>query len=167
MRLFRLSLCGVCLCVAGLRAQTNEQDDENKQAPPEEIPDFSQLDEYTYVPKSTLSIGDRLFLRGPKTTFSGQGSVPAIAYPSDSTTPNIQRSYNDGYVDPDGRTILVTDGVGSGTVAPGASDGRTNTWGYENNSQLLPNGDIAFNSFSANVTVTSSHEQNGTSTAGL
>src|SRR5271156_5781545 len=107
MRLLRLSLCAVCVCVSGLRAQTNQADDENadKQAPPEEIPDFSQLDEYTYVPKSTLSIGDRLFLRGPKTTFSGQGSVPAIAYPgTDSTTPNIQRTYNDGYIDPDGRT---------------------------------------------------------------
>jgi hypothetical protein len=167
MRLFRLSLCSVCLCVAGLRAQTNQADDDNKQAPPEEIPDFSQLDEYTYVPKSTLSIGDRLFLRGPKTTFSGQGAVPAIAYPADGTTPNIQRTYNDGYVEPDGRVILVTDGVGSGTTTPAASDGRTNTWGYDNNSQVLPNGDIAFHSYSANVTDTTSHEENGTSTAGL
>src|SRR5580704_13351144 len=97
MRLFRLSLCG-----AGLRAQTNQQEDDQKQAPPEEIPDFSQLDEYTYVPKSTLSIGDRLFLRGPKTTFSGQGALPATSYPgTDPTVPNVQRTYSDGYVEPD------------------------------------------------------------------
>jgi hypothetical protein len=168
MRLFRLSLCGMCVCVAGLRAQTNQQDDENKQAPPEEIPDFSQLDEYTYVPKSTLSIGDRLFVRGPKSTYSGQGSLPGSAYPGTSALiPNIQRTYNDGYVDPDGRIILVTDGVGSGTTAPAASDGRTNTWGYENDSQILPNGDIAFHSYSANIIDQSVHEQNGQSTAGM
>jgi hypothetical protein len=171
MRLFRLSLCSVCICVAGLRAQTNQQEDsDNKQAPPEEIPDFSQLDEYTYVPKSTLSIGDRLFLRGPKTTFSGQGFVPAIAYPgvdSSVQVPNIQRTYNDGYVDPDGRTVVVTDGVGSGTSAPAASDGRTNTWGYQNNDQILNNGDIAFHSYSAEITDTTSHEENGQSTAGI
>ena len=126
------------------------------------------MDEYTYVPKSTLSIGERLFLRGPKTTFNGQGSVPAIAYPgTDSTTPNIQRTYNDGYVDPDGRLILVTDGVGSGTTTTEASDGRTNTWGYQNNNQLLPNGDIAFHSYSAEITDTTSHEENGQSTAGI
>jgi hypothetical protein len=170
MRLFRLSLCGICICVAGLRAQTNQADEENadKQAPPEEIPDFSQLDEYTYVPKSTLSIGDRLFLRGPKTTFSGQGSLPATTYPgTNPAVPNVQRTYSDGYVEPDQRTVVVTDGVGSGTAISQASDGRTNTWGYDNINQLLPNGNIAFHSDSAEITDTSSHEENGQSTAGI
>lgn len=169
MRLLRLALCGVCLSVTGLRAQTNqaEEDNSEKQAPPEEIPDFSQLDEYLYVPKSTLSIGDRLFLRGPKTTFKGQGALPATSDPGSSTVPNVQRSYSDGYVLPDARTVVVTDGVGSGTATSVASDGRTNTWGYDNNNQILPNGDIAFHSNSAEVTDTALHEENGDSTAGI
>jgi hypothetical protein len=190
MRLFRFALCGLCLSAAGLRAQTSSQDDDQKQAPPEEIPDFSQLDEYTYVPRSTLSIGERLFLRGPKTTYSGQGSLNPNTYNpqgstvtgtytsqpttatiinpgSDPTIPNIQRTYADGYVDPDGRTIVVTDGIGSGTTTSEAADGRTNTWGYTNNNQLLPNGDIAFHTYSAEITDTTSHEQNGDSTAGI
>ena len=168
MRLFRLALCGVCISAAGLRAQQSNSGGDEKEAPPEEIPDFSQLDEYTYVPKSTLSIGDRLVLKGPKTIFSGQGSIPATSYPGTSATiPNIQRTYSDGYVDPDGRTIVVTDGIGAGTAIPGASDGRTNTWGYDNASQLLPNGDIAFHSYSALVTDTGSHSQTGDSSAGI
>src|SRR5208282_1254837 len=167
MRLLRIALCGVCLSVTGLRAQTNqaEEDNSEKQAPPEEIPDFSQLDEYLYVPKSTLSIGDRLFLRGPKTTFNGQGAIPATSYPGSSTVPNVQRTYSDGYVLPDARTIVVTDGVGSGTATSVASDGRTNTWGYDNNNQILPSGNIAFHSNSAEVTDTALHEENGDSTA--
>jgi hypothetical protein len=170
MRFLRLSLCAVCLCVSGLRAQTNQAEDDNseKQAPPEEIPDFSQLDEYTYVPKSTLTIGDRLFLRGPKTTFSGQGSLPATSYPgTDPTVPNVQRTYSDGYVDTDQRTVGVSTGVGAGGAVSVASDGRTNTWGYDNEDQLLPNGDIAFHSNSAEITDTAQHEQNGDATAGI
>ncbi|HXN35164.1 MAG TPA: hypothetical protein VN877_03280, partial [Opitutaceae bacterium] len=168
MRLFRLALCGVCLSAAGLRGQQSAQDSEAKEAPPEEIPDFSQLDEYTYVPKSTLSIGSRLVLQGPKTTFSGQGSIPATTFPgTDPTVPNVQRTYSDGYINPDGRTIVVTDGIGPGTVVAGASDGRTNTWGYDNSSQILPNGDIAFHSYSAEVTDRGSHEKTGDSSAGI
>jgi hypothetical protein len=166
MRLLRLALCGACICVAGLRAQQSGNDE--KEAPPEEIPDFSQLDEYLYVPKSTLSIGDRLFFRGPRTTFSGQGSIPATSYPgTDPTVPNIERTYSDGYVQPDQRTIVVSDGVGSGTSTTGASDGRTNTWGYDNLNQILPNGDISFHSDSAEITDTASHEQTGQASAGI
>lgn len=164
MRLLRLALCGACVAATGLRAQDNE----DKQAPAEEIPDFSQLDEYTYVPKSTLSIGDRLFFRGPKTTFSGQGSLPATTNPgADPTVPNVSRSYSDGNVQPDQRTIVVTNGIGSGTAVAGASDGRTNTWGYDSESQLLPNGNISFHSDSAVITDTATHAHTGDPSAGI
>src|ERR1700684_3233306 len=101
MRFLRLALCVACLPVAGLLAQ---QKDEDKGPVPEEIPNFNQLDEYVYVPKSTLSLGTRFFLRGPKTTYPGQGENPSIVNPGDSTTvnvPNIARTYIDGTIFPD------------------------------------------------------------------
>src|ERR1035437_8682972 len=122
MRLLRFALCVACLSFAGLRAADK---DEEKQAP-DEIPDFNQLDEYTYVPKSTLSLASRFFLNGPKTSYSGQGSIPSPADPgSDSTTANISRSYIDGIVNPDTRSLSVSNGIGEATSVPIASDGST------------------------------------------
>ncbi len=164
MRLLRFALCVACLSFAGLRAADK---DEEKQAP-DEIPDFNQLDEYTYVPKSTLSLASRFFLNGPKTSYSGQGSIPSPADPgSDSTTANISRSYIDGIVNPDTRSLSVSNGIGEVTSVPIASDGRTNSWAYENASQLLPNGDMTFHTFSGEVTDTSVHDTSGTPSLGL
>src|SRR5580692_11665986 len=101
MRYLRLALCVACLPVAGLRAQ---QKDEDKGPVPEEIPNFNQLDEYIYVPKSTMSLGTRFFLRGPKTTYAGQGENPSADNPvvsGDTATtfvPNVSRTYIDGSV---------------------------------------------------------------------
>ncbi|HUR56666.1 MAG TPA: hypothetical protein VM029_03080, partial [Opitutaceae bacterium] len=50
--------------------------DEERRAPPVEIPDFSNLDEYIYEPKSTVTLGMRR-LSGAKTSFSGQGRINA------------------------------------------------------------------------------------------
>ena len=50
--------------------------DEERRAPPIEIPDFSNLDEYIYEPKSTVRFGFR-YLSGAKTSFSGQGRIPS------------------------------------------------------------------------------------------
>ncbi|HXQ81076.1 MAG TPA: hypothetical protein VN775_07185, partial [Opitutaceae bacterium] len=83
MRLLRFALCGACLSFVGLRGA-----DEEKQQP-EEIPDFNQLDEYTYVPKSTLSLASRFFLKGPKTTYSGQGSIPSPTDPGNANVANV------------------------------------------------------------------------------
>ena len=99
MRFLRVALCVACLPVAGLRAQ--QKDDENKGPVPEDIPNFSQLDEYIYVPRSTFSLGTRFFLRGPKTTYAGQGENPSTVDPGDlasTQVPNISRTYIDGTV---------------------------------------------------------------------
>ena len=164
MRLLRFALCVACLSFAGLRAAEEEKQQ------PEEIPDFNQLDEYTYVPKSTLSLASRFFLTGPKTVYSGQGAIPSPVNPgSDATVgiPNISRTYIDGQLDPDTRSIAVSNGVGETTSIPIASDGRTNYWSYDNQSQLLPNGDMVFHNYSGEVTDTGSHDTNGAPNLGL
>lgn len=166
MRYLRLALCVACLPFAGLRAADEDSSDQKQQ--PEEIPNFNQLDEYVYVPKSTLSLGERFLLRGPKVAFAGQGFNPSTVNPGpDATTPNISRTYIDGTVSPDTRSVPVTSGLGGTISVPIASDGRTNTWSYENSgtvtlnyglngTQIQPNGDIAFHAYSAEVTDTSS-----------
>ena len=163
MRLLRIALCAACLSFGGLRAA----DEEQKQQP-EEIPDFNQIDEYTYVPKSMLSLSSRFFVHGPKTTYSGQGSIPSPTSAGfDISVPNVARIYFDGLVNFDTRTIFTSSGVGEGTSIPIASDGRTNSWSYEYPSQLLPNGNIAFNNYSAEVTDTGSHNSLGAPGLGL
>jgi hypothetical protein len=130
-------------------------DEDNKGPVPEEIPNFNQLDEFIYVPRSTLSLGSRLLLNGPKTTFAGQGAIPSnLGTLASPEIPNVSRTYADGTVEPDTRTITVNSGVGENTTVPISPDGRTNTWSYDNNSQLLPNGDIAFHTYSGEVTDT-------------
>jgi hypothetical protein len=167
MRYIRLALCVACLPVAGLRAQ---QKDEDKGPVPEEIPNFNQLDEYIYVPKSTMSLGTRFFLRGPKTTYAGQGENPSPVTPGDASTvdiPNISRTYIDGSVQPDARTVTINTGLGGETSVPISPDGRTNTWSYDNASQLLANGNIAFHTYSSEVTDPSAHGVTGAPNTGM
>ncbi len=165
MRFLLLFLCVACLSVAGMRAA-----DEDAKPVPEEIPNFSQLDEYIYVPKSTLSLGTRFFIRGPKTTYQGQGVNPSPVNPGDASTvnvPNISRTYIDGTVEPDQRTVTINAGLGGEQQVPIAPDGRTNAWSYDNQSQLLNNGNIAFHTYSSEVTDTAIHNVNGAPNAGL
>jgi hypothetical protein len=167
MRFLRFALCVVCLGVAGLRA-ADDDDKDNKGPVPEEIPDFSRLDEYIYVPKSTMSLGTRLFLNGPKTSYSGQGAIPSDVGPlADPRVPNVSRTYEDGDVLPDARSVPTTSGVGETGSAPVPSDGRTNSWSYLNNSQVLPNGDIAFHVYSGEVTDTAVQSIDAKSSVGL
>jgi hypothetical protein len=166
MRFLRSALSVACLSVAGLRAA--DQEEEKQQ--PEEIPNFNQIDEYTYVPKSTLSIATRLFLTGPKTTYLGQGQIPSAVDPGDNAStlvPNISHTYYDGTVSPDNRTTVGTNGIGETYQVPIASDGRTNTWNYDNASQLLPSGDIAFHAYAGDVTDTATHSSAGTPSVGI
>ncbi len=171
MRYLRLALCVACISLVGLRAA--DDDSKEQQAQPEEIPNFNQLDEYIYVPKSTLSLGNRFIFNGPKVVYSGQGSNPSAANPiagGDTATtfvPNVSRTYIDGTVLPDNRSIPTTTGVGSSSNQPIASDGRTNSWSYVNNSQLLLNGDIAFHTYNATVTDTANHDASTQSGLGL
>jgi hypothetical protein len=178
MRLHRLALCAFLLPLLGLsvRAQEKSDDDKQEQQAPEEIPNFNQLDEYVYVPKSTMSLGSRLFLKGPKLTYSGQGSNPSIANPGDDSTvatdghpgvANIARTYIDGTVSPDQRTVSVNAGLGGQTSLGINPDGRTNTWSYDNANQLLPDGNIAFHTYSAEITDTGSHTTEGAPNVGI
>lgn len=168
MRFLRLALCVACLPVAGLLAQ---QKDEDKGPVPEEIPNFNQLDEYVYVPRSTLSLGTRFFLRGPKTSYAGQGENPSLVNPGgDQTTAgvgNIARTYIDGTISPDQRTVTINAGLGGETQVPISPDGRTNTWGYINASQLLANGNIAFHTYASEITDTAAHGVTGAPNTGM
>ncbi|HEY5227490.1 MAG TPA: hypothetical protein VIJ19_03060 [Opitutaceae bacterium] len=165
MRNLRFALCALILPLAALRAADDQKEE---QQAPEEIPNFNQLDEYIYVPKTTLSLGERYFLRGPRTSYSGQGLNPSTVFPgADSTTPNLLRTYIDGSVSPDSRTVSAPTGEGATEGVPIQSDGRTNTWSYNNASQLLPNGDIAFHAYQAEITDTGVHSVYGEANAGV
>ncbi len=170
MKHFRLALIVFASALGLVRAQ----DEQNRQ-PPTEIPDFSNLDEYIYEPKSTLIVGMR-FLSGAKTQFFGKGALLAPELPTDATTANILRTYHDGSVQPDGRTATRLDSSGNpvidaatGTLAtdPIAPDGRTNTWSYSNALQLTADGYMAFHTYSADITDSTIHRKDATSAAGV
>jgi len=166
MRLLRIALCAACLPSAGLWAA----DEEQQKQQPEEIPDFNRIDEYTYVPKSTLSLASRYFINGPRVSYSGQGQIPSLVSAGDQSTvavPNISRTYYDGMVGPDGRTISTTTGLGASQSAPISPDGKTNTWAYDFPSQVLPNGDMSFSVYSGVVTDTGTHTANGLPNLGV
>jgi hypothetical protein len=130
-------------------APKDDSDEKEQTQPPEEIPDFNNLDEYTYQPRSTLNYGLR-FMPGPKVTFGGQGVVVAPESVPDTTTPNIYRVYHDGAVDPDGRSLAIGTGSGTGSV-PVAADGKSNSWSYIDPSQLTSDDFMQFHIFSAAV----------------
>jgi hypothetical protein len=150
--------------------------DEERRGPAVEIPDFSNLDEYIYEPKSTVRFGFR-YLSGAKTSFSGQGSIPSPEDPGPATGANLSRIYHDGSVQPDSRVVARLDSSGnpvidpqSGTPAfdPVAPDGRTNTWNYIDLSQLSAvNGYVAFRTYSADVIDTAMREKKGASASGF
>jgi len=165
MRLLRLALCAACLPLQGLRAA----DEEQKQQP-EEIPDFNRIDEYTYTPKSTLSLASRLFLNGPKVSYSGQGSIPSpVSAGADATVsiPNLSRTYYDGSVGPDTRAITTFTGIGQSEQVAIPPDGRTNTWSYDYASQLQANGNVTMSIYSGQVVDTGSHSANGMPNLGV
>lgn len=162
----------VLASAAGLaRAQ-----DEQQQRPPTEIPDFSNLDEYIYEPKSILSYGYRN-LSGAKMQFAGKGTLKATGEDAgDALTRNIARTYHDGSVSPDARSAPRVDSsgnpvrdseTGSQIFDPIAPDGRSNTWAYQNASQANTPGYIAFHSYSAEVTDTGVRTKDSNSNFGM
>jgi len=122
---------------------SDDEEDAEKAKPPEEIPDFSNLNEYIYQPKTTLNFGFRL-MSGAKTTFGGNAFVPAPETIGNEA-PNTTEVYHDGNVLPDGRDVTQDNGNGTTTLFQSASDGKTNTWGYANSSQITPDGYMTFN----------------------
>ena len=173
MKYSRLALLFLASTLTLVRAQQ----DEEKHAPPIEIPDFSNLDEYIYEPKSIVTLSFR-HLSGAKATFSGGSSIPAPEGAIPLTGTNIARFYHDGSVLPDQRTVGRVDASGnpvidpqngSQVVDPIAPDGRTNSWSYVDKRQVTdaPNGYIAFHTYSAEVTDPVSHDKKSRASNGL
>lgn len=173
MKYLRLALV---ISASALQFARAQDEDDSHRAPPTEIPDFSNLDEYIYEPKSTATIGFR-HLSGAKTSFSGQGTIAAPENPGPATGANLGRSYHDGGVGPDSRLAARTDASGNPIIDPEtngqvfdpvAPDGRTNTWTYTDDRQVteLP-GYVAFHSYSADVVDPSARSQKALATNGL
>lgn len=153
---FSLGIFFTCL----LQAQ------EERQAPPTEIPDFSNLDEYIYVPKSTMHFGFRN-ISGPKTSFSGKGKLAPEDKTGSATGTNEFRSYHDGSVSPDGRTTVSESSDGLSVSFQVPNDGKTNTWAYSNDKQLTSDGYMTFHNYSAQIIDTSIRSLNAGRSSGL
>ena len=170
MKHFRLALVAFASAVGVASAQ-----DEERRAPPVEIPDFSNLDEYIYEPKSTVKFGFR-YISGAKASFSGQGQIPSPEDPGAATGANLARNYHDGAVQPDTRVVPRLDSGGNPIIDPESNtavfdpitpDGRTNTWNYTDASQLLQSGFVAFRTYSADVIDDTVRRRESESSAGM
>ena len=130
------------LCLAALSAGILHAEDEKEQQPPEEIPDFSNLDEYVYVPKSTLNLGSRYMFNGPKMSFRGSGVVAAPELQATGTNVSATGAitYHDGSVSPSNTTNLVSNGNGGSSIVKAPATGTTGNWNYTNTSQLERDG---------------------------
>lgn len=170
MKHLRLALFAL-VSTAGLAHAQEEE----RRAPPVEIPDFSNLDEYIYEPKSTVRFGFR-YISGAKTSFAGQGRIPSPENPGAATGANLSRVYHDGAVQPDARVVARLDSGGNPIIDPQTNspvfdavtpDGRTNTWNYTDASQLSRLGYAAFHSYSAEVIDTTVRQKETASSAGM
>ena len=169
MKYLRIALFVFVSALGIARAQ------EERGAPPTEIPDFSNLDEFTYETKSTVTLGFR-HLSGAKTSFSGRGKVAGVEDPGPVTGANLARDYHNGKIQPDARTTsrldssgnLATDpDTGKQVFDPIAPDGKTNTWSYSDARQLTPDGFVAFSTYSADIIDTDTRKIAAASTNGM
>jgi hypothetical protein len=143
-------------CVHAYGGLNKDDDDdaqkEQSQKAPEEIPDFSNLNEYVYQPKTTLNLGFRS-LSGVKAKFAGNGFIPIPAADAeiDPTLVNVARVYQDGAVGPDGRSLAINNGDGTNTAILASPDGKTNTYGYASATQVTPDDLMTFHDYSAAI----------------
>ena len=70
-------------------------------------------------------------------------------------------------MDPDARTTQVDNGNGSVTTVPVASDGKTDTWSYDNAEQAAIPGYIQFHTYSGEVTDNGTFNQHGAGSMGI
>jgi hypothetical protein len=170
MKHFRLAL----FAFASLTGLAYAQDEERR-APPVEIPDFSNLDEYIYEPKSTVRFGFR-YISGAKTSFSGRGMILSPEDPGAATGANQLRAYHDGSVQPDARVVARFDTSGNPIIDPQTNspafdpitpDGRTNSWNYADASQLSRPGFVAFHTYSAEIIDDAIRQKESGSSAGM
>src|SRR5581483_11880042 len=173
MKYLRLALFALVAGAGWVRAQ--QEDEEQHKAPPIEIPDFSNLDEYIYEPKSTVTYGFR-HLGGVKTSFGGQAHLAAPEDPGAATGANLDRVYHDGAVHPDARTAARLDSSGNPVIDPNsggtifdpiAPDGKTNTWNYTDSRQLTDDGYMTFHTYSADITDPTTHKNSALGTNGM
>jgi len=146
MKYFRLALISSAAALCALRGQDSDQ----QQKAPTEIPDFNNLDEYIYVPKSKLKFGFR-YGAGVKTTFGGKGTItpPEEILPGAETAPNVSRTYHDGTVGPDTRTVTTDNGDGtSSQLNVNGTDGKTNNYSFDSQSQYVAGG-LQYHMYSA------------------
>lgn len=170
MKHLRLALVVFASAAALARAQ-----DEQQQRPPTEIPDFSNLDDYIYEPKSILTYGFRM-LSGAKLKFFGSGRLATSEDPGAATGANVNRAYHDGTVgadarfaprvDTSGNPVLDPD-AGSQIFDPIAPDGRTNTWAFQNSSQLTADGFVAFHTYAADIIDTATRQKDSAANFGM
>lgn len=166
MKQLRLVLIFSAFALSALRAQRD----------PEPIPDFSNLDEFIYEPKTTLSFGMRT-LSGGKTSFRGQGILRGLENPGNATDVNVARNYHDGDLNPDTRIIdvvrdangnPVVDANGATTPIPIEPDGKTNNWRYFYNRQAEESpGFIAMHTYSAAIVDTRITTKDGKGSMGM
>jgi hypothetical protein len=166
MKQLRLVLIFSALALGSVRAQRD----------PEPIPDFSNLDEFIYEPKTTLSFGMRM-LSGGKTSFQGQGLLNGAEVPGNVTDVNIARSYHDGDLTPDTRIIDVVrnddgtpklDDNGFSIPIPIEPDGKTNGWRYFYPRQAEESpGFIAMHTYSAAIVDTNVRSKDGKGSVGM
>ncbi len=139
---------------------------EERQAPPTEIPDFSNLDEFIYVPKSTMHFGARN-MSGPKTSFSGKGKLSTDVQSGTATGSNEARTYHDGAVLADARSTEVDNGDGTTTNVPAPNDGKTDTWRYDSDKQLTADGYMVFHTYSAEILDSATRNRDAGRTSGV
>jgi hypothetical protein len=170
MKHLRLALFASVAALGLVHAQ-----EERQGPPPTEIPDFSNLDDYIYEPKSILSIGFRR-LSGPKLKFFGTGKLSTTENPGAATGANLTRTYHDGSVSPDGRFAGRVDNSGNPVLDPDAGsqifdpiapDGRTNTWSFQSASQVTEDGFLKFNTYAADIIDTAARGTDGRANFGL
>lgn len=125
MRIAVFLAAGLAVLTGVLRAQSSDDDDE--------------MDYFPLVPSgNSLRFGLR-YVGGPKVSFGNLGNVSSTLNVGDAATV-ASRTYNDGTVGTDTRTSVDGNPV---------HDGLTNTWSFQENSQITPGGDVAFHAYSA------------------
>lgn len=106
-----------------------------------------------YVPKYSVRVGFRN-ISGVKSSFAGQGLLVAPSSIGDLTGV-ASRGYHDGYVGLDTRKVVDP----SGNSVAIENDGFTNSWGYQNASQVSEDGIVAMHAYEAQITDTQRHEK--------
>lgn len=127
MRIAVFLAAGLAVLTGVVRAQSSGDDDE--------------MDYFPLVPTgNSLRFGLR-YVGGPKISFGHLGNVPVLSTVNvGDTTTVASRTYIDGDVGIDARTSVDGNPI---------HDGLTNTWDYQESSQVTPAGDVAFHSYTA------------------